>query len=386
MRINFVVAGIGTGPLKSGGMICIFEYINWLTEKNHDVSVVTLQYNGRPDNVLKARIITPDGMSTINKNIKRVYKGLARRVFRDTYRKYEKEEIRKSYIKNRFQDLGNVIDIMPDCDVNIATSYLTSMAVYFSGKGTPYYFMQSFEEYFAADSPVPEFAKRDAALTYILPINKIANSTWLKNKILEYYPNERVMAVVNNAIDNNIFYCRKVEKSPSKIRVISYGGRSFPGKGFTDAAMAMSLVRKSYPDVEWLVFGDALLPPDNNIARYDAAGFLTGDKLAEMYSSGDIMLCTSWFESFPLFPLEGMACGLAVVTTPYGTEDYATDGVNCLFVPPKSPEEMAKAVIRLIEDKELRNRFSREGQKTAKQFTWERSVTDMERVLLSQAR
>jgi len=41
------------------------------------------------------------------------------------------------------------------------------------------------------------------------------------------------------------------------------------------------------------------------------------------------------YESFPLFPLEAMACGLAVITTAPGTEDYAVNQENCLVVEPK---------------------------------------------------
>ncbi len=387
MRINYVIPDIGPNPPISGGMLCLLEYINRLSEKGHEVTVVPLQYYGQPRNfTCKGEIIVKNMNHSAKEHVKKATTAIigkaATRLLPHYHERKSSLDIEATYIKHRFETLMDTFRIIPDCDVNIATSYLTALPVYFSNKGVPFYFMQHFEEFFAHDSAAPGFAIKDASLTYKLPLNKIANSTWLKQEIGKHYPGENVVAVVNNAINTSIFYPREVKKDPSKIRVLSYGGRRFAWKGFPEAVKTMGIVREKYPDVEWFVFGDTLIPPDNDIARYTATGLVTGDKLAEFYSSGDIMLCTSWYESFPLFPLEAMACGLAVVTTPFGTEDYARDGENCLFVPPKAPEEMARAVIRLIEDKPLRERLSREGIKAAQKFTWERSVNELEKVLL----
>ena len=56
--------------------------------------------------------------------------------------------------------------------------------------------------------------------------------------------------------------------------------------------------------------------------------------LAELYSSADIFLFTSYAESFGLPPLEAMACGTTVVTTDCkGNRDYAIGEYNCLIRP-----------------------------------------------------
>lgn len=386
MRINYVINDIGPIQSFSGGSLCIFEYINRLTEKGHDVTVVPLQYYGHPKEfTFKGKIIATKKKFSIMEKSKWVTTAIIRRINPHLLQRYEERkspaEVKASYIRYRFESLSNGIKLIPDCDVNIATSYQTALAVYLSGKGIPFYFMQHFEQYFANDSPAPDFSLKDASLTYILPLNKIANSTWLKLEVEKHYPQEKVVAVVTNAINTDIFYPRNVKKIPSKITVVSYGGRKFAWKGFPDAVKAMKIVREKYPDIEWLVYGDALVPPDNDIARYTAVGFVAGDELAKVYSAGDIMLCPSWYESFPLFPLEAMACGLAVITTPFGTEDYARDGKNCLIVSPKYPEEMARAVIRLIEDKTFSESLGKEGIKTAQRFTWERAVEKLEKIL-----
>jgi len=382
MRINYIVGEIG--PNYAGGMLCIYEYINGLIEKGNDVTVVPLRYLGMPAGFeLKGEVIL--NMKRRDKLRGSVISLLKKTLSRNTISWLNKvmipSEKGNRYIYDRFAQLANVIGRIPDCEVNIATSFETALAVYYSGKGVPFYFMQHFEEYFCNEFSNPEFARKDAALSYMLPLNKIANCTWLKQEVEKYYPYAKVIGVVNNAIRTEVFYPRKVEKDTSKITIVSYGGRNAVWKGFNKAALAIKKIREKYPDVEWLVYGSSMLPPNNDIAKYRHIGYVTGETLANIYSMGDIMICPSWYESFPLFPLEAMACGLAVVTTPYGTEDYAENENNCLICQPKDPEGIARAVIRLIENETLRKKLSVNGIKTAKHFTWQRSVCNLENLL-----
>ena len=92
------------------------------------------------------------------------------------------------------------------------------------------------------------------------------------------------------------------------------------------------------------------------------------------------MLCPSLYESFPLPPLEAMACGTPVVTTRIGTEDYAFNEKNCLVVPPRQPKAIAEAILRLLKDDSMQERFRKEGLKTAKQFTYDNTVDKLEKI------
>jgi glycosyltransferase involved in cell wall biosynthesis len=163
--------------------------------------------------------------------------------------------------------------------------------------------------------------------------------------------------------------------------VVSYGGRNARWKGFAEAAEAIRLARAPIPTLEWRVFGDALLPPENPVAPYRPLGFITGSALRRAYSEAHALLAPSWYESFPLFPLEAMACGTAVVTTPFGTEDYVRARENALVVPAREPQAMAAALAELYEDGALRRRLGAAGIETARRFTWERSVARMAELL-----
>ena len=101
-----------------------------------------------------------------------------------------------------------------------------------------------------------------------------------------------------------------------------------------------------------------------------------------MYAKCDIVVCCSWYESFPLPPLESMASGTATISTEYGVEDYCKDGYNCLLVKTRNIESIANAIKRLIDDKELREKLAKNGLKTSKEYDWDKAVEEHEKILM----
>jgi glycosyltransferase involved in cell wall biosynthesis len=60
-------------------------------------------------------------------------------------------------------------------------------------------------------------------------------------------------------------------------------------------------------------------------------------------------------EGVPQALMQAMACGLAVVTTPVGSiAEIVTDGVTGVFVPPREPEALARALAALLGDADRR--------------------------------
>jgi glycosyltransferase involved in cell wall biosynthesis len=89
-------------------------------------------------------------------------------------------------------------------------------------------------------------------------------------------------------------------------------------------------------------------------------------------------------EGCPLSPLEAMACGTPVVAAASeGIMEYAVDGVNCLLVPPRSPDVLAEAIRRVINDKNLQQRLVEGGLETVKRFGWPKMADQFEAFLLS---
>ena len=104
-------------------------------------------------------------------------------------------------------------------------------------------------------------------------------------------------------------------------------------------------------------------------------------ELAKLYNMCDLQVTYSTAESFPLPPLEAMACGAAVITTPYGTEDYASDLHNALLVNPYKRGELYNALVTLINDNDLRHKLIENGLKTASNFNYSKQADILEKEL-----
>lgn len=385
LRINFILP---PGNL-SGGPLAIMEYASRLLVKGHDVSITTYP-----------TIFWPE---TWNKNDRPFpwfdFKGkyfyhkatISERLFGKIAAKNylnlggRADEKRSMGMESLYWDwtaLSYLVGCIPDCDINIATMWSTAYAAFLSRKGKPVYFMQHYEEVFYPVDDSMVMNRLGARMSYQLPIYKIANSSWLQSLILEKCG--QLVPFSNNALDLNDFHpVEKPSKKDQIIRVLTFA-RPEEWKGFADTAAAMAEIHFEYGDrVEWHVFGreHEFIKPDNPDAPYVLYTGLPFPELAKLYAQSDIVVCGSWYESFPLPPLEAMASGTAVVTTLNGMEDYCFDGKNCLVVKARNVEDFKKAICQLIEDAGLREDLVREGLKTAAGYDWDTAVNRREKIL-----
>jgi glycosyltransferase involved in cell wall biosynthesis len=166
-------------------------------------------------------------------------------------------------------------------------------------------------------------------------------------------------------------------------------GRLVETKGILDAIEAVSLI--SCP-VTLTIAGDGPLLPRARVlsqelglgARVRFVGRLEGEALRDLYNTSDVLvLPTFWAEGFPTVLAEAMAAGLGIVTTPIrGAIDYLADGVNCLFVAPRRPGEIAAAVEQLHDERRLLQRMGESNRAVVQQFAPGTVVDEYEKALL----
>ena len=108
--------------------------------------------------------------------------------------------------------------------------------------------------------------------------------------------------------------------------------------------------------------------------RVMLCGYLGPAGLAQAYEEADIFVLPTYYaEGFPTVILEAMYAGLPVVTTPLrGAVDRLEDGVNALFVPPRHPDALSRALQRLAGDPDLRARMSRSNRLKVEEFAPDR--------------
>lgn len=401
-KINIITPTIKANAF-TGGTLCILEHAAQLVARGHDVRVIPSMPSPYPNWFKKdlGEFIVSTKKELLFKSLKALFEaikcipkmgnttGINQFVlffgnFMEnialTFPKFTpplvRISLRAAYLR----------DHMREADITIATSYDTVIPTALIGTGKLFYFMQHYEPYFKDGSLDPFVAEKESLLSYKLGFQMIANSIWLKQKISQQY-NINSVVYCPNAIALEIFN-RKTEinksnESKKSITIISYGGRDVEWKGFKDMAQAMRIARQALPNMNiiWQVYGGALLPPNNNISEYIDLGFLTQNQLATAYQQADILLSASWYESFPLFPLEAMASKLAVISTQIGTESFCIHEETAEVPTARDPRAISESIIRLIKEPNYRNKIAIRGYEKAQIFSWKNAGDAMEKIL-----
>lgn len=155
-----------------------------------------------------------------------------------------------------------------------------------------------------------------------------------------------------------------------------------PEKAIQDLLWAAVLVRERYPEARFVAWGDG--PCRTELERLVDALGLTG--VVELRGPTgapevalrelDIFVLPSLSEGCPNVVLEAMATGLPVVATRVGgSAAVVEDEETGLVVPPGDPAQLAKAIVRLIEDPAHAVHLARQGrERVGRDFSIERMV------------
>ncbi|MCX6649249.1 MAG: N-acetyl-alpha-D-glucosaminyl L-malate synthase BshA [Candidatus Bathyarchaeota archaeon] len=212
-----------------------------------------------------------------------------------------------------------------------------------------------------------------------------AVSEFMQREAYERLGIEREVKVIPNFVDTQVFapaQCEAVEADCNECGGIIHVSNFRPVKRVADLVYAMAIVTKEEPKAKLTLVGDG---PDRHgveklIDRLDLHRnvTLTGFRsdIPNLMRCADIGVLCSETESAPLTLLEGMSTGLPMVSTKVGgVLEIIDDGKNGLLVPPKNPEELAQAILRLYKDQRLRGRLGERARKTVlKRYTAEKVV------------
>jgi glycosyltransferase involved in cell wall biosynthesis len=187
-------------------------------------------------------------------------------------------------------------------------------------------------------------------------------------------------SLVYNGIDADQFV-RRCSTEQAKERAGLAGARWLIGavgrltavKGYDRLIAAVDELLKRGLDVGLVVVGEGEERPrlEAQIAALGRADRvrLLGHRtdVMELYEAMDVTVLSSLHEGLPNVVLESMALGVPVVATRVGAvPQVIADGANGLLVSPGSAEELARALVRLLEDADGMRRLSEAGRETVK--------------------
>ena len=113
--------------------------------------------------------------------------------------------------------------------------------------------------------------------------------------------------------------------------------------------------------------------------RVIAMGPMPDEELAWCYEKASMLLFCSLYEGFGLPPLEAMSKGTAVIASNVSSIPEIV-GDAALLVNPNDDKAIADAILRVENDRDLRNVMIEKGYERCKIFSWDRAAAETRKV------
>ena len=321
LRIVYVTEDTGVG----GGHRDIFEHLNRLLDRGHDVALYTL---GEPPQWFPLRAPV-----------------------------------------HSFEDYDHLVEALAKVDaIKVATWWATAVPVWRASvlRGIPVYFVQDIETSYYPDDERLRHAVLDS---YRPEFHYMTISTWNRERLQELGLDAEL---IPPGIDLELFRPRpEVQRRGDLVLAL---GRSHPLKNLPLTLAAWRALPAPRPEL--CLFGiEPELATEPGIRYVEEP---SDEQVAALLAEATVFVQTSTHEGFCLPPLESMATGGAVVCTDaHGNRDFCLDGENCLM-PAAEPSAVSAALSRLLEDANLRTQLGQAGIATAAEYAWERRIDALE--------
>ena len=174
-------------------------------------------------------------------------------------------------------------------------------------------------------------------------------------------------------------------------KYVCFVGNLAPWQGVEYLIKAAPMVLEKVPEAKFLIVGDGMMREKlekmvNKIGsdnKFIFTGVIPYEEVPEFINISDICVCPSPVDSYfqtsggsSLKIFEYLACGKPVVTGDIrGDRDLVVDSNSGFAVKSEDYEELSKAILKLLEDEELRQQMGRNGREAVvKNYSWKRTA------------
>jgi glycosyltransferase involved in cell wall biosynthesis len=261
--------------------------------------------------------------------------------------------------------LDNTV-ISAQYDVLVATFYSTLFIVLnYSKAKRKLYLVQGYETDFFSYGNIN---RGEVEKTYSIPfgVEYITISKWCETWLREKYGQKPLFAP--NGIDLNLFVEHKRDLNKTKIRILIEGDNLSPKKNVDESFRIVEKLNKNKYEIWYMSYNGE---PKK---WYRVDKFLSKipyQKVRNVYEQCDILIKSSYLESFSYPPLEMMATGgFCIIAPNKGNIEYLKDEENCLFYKLGDIQSAIQRIERLISDVQLQQHLYENGLDTSKKREW----------------
>lgn len=353
-------------PIGGGGANACYFLTKGFVEKDHEVTLVTANYQGMPESEIV------NGVRVIRVNSKRAHKEHC------SFKEMLSYLLKAYPVANKLQKRENfdvclVFFGIPSGPIGymLKKKYKLPYVIRFGGGDVPG-FQERFTKVYKIIAPAIKLIWKNADAL-------IANSQGLKDMALDFY-NKKPFDVIPNGVDTEVFYPSVKEESDEfKILFVS---RLIERKGLQFIIPQLKKIQDSTEkSVKLIVVGDGpyretleRIAEENHVSdMVEFVGQKGKEEIVPFYQNADLFILPSAKEGMPNVVLEAMACGLPIIMTPCegSAELICENGYKA------ERKEFADYIIKLIGDNEMRKEMSINSNKRVKNFfSWKHIVNE----------
>ncbi len=223
------------------------------------------------------------------------------------------------------------------------------------------------------------FVNRQKKSDYVTMPTQMA----IDDLILKREKNFKVpVEAVSNGVDLSHFKPGKASEEiyakyniPKDRPIVLYVGRVDPEKQIGIVLQAFRKVRRKIPNALFVITGDGVdrLNLEKQVKEFNMQdcvlflGRVMPPELYEIYKVGDLFVTASEIETQGIVLIEAAATGLPLVAVNKGAVgEVCRNDENGFLCKPKDVFAIANSIIKILEDVELRDRFSKKSLEIAK--------------------
>lgn len=189
------------------------------------------------------------------------------------------------------------------------------------------------------------------------------------------------ISVISMGVDSKLFKPSLELKEHLEKPIILFVGVLTKHKGVDYLIKSMSEIVKVFSKASLLIVGQGI--EESNLKKMTVdlhlekninfIGGIENSELPYYYNQADVFVLASLREGLPVVLMEAMSSGCPIVATNIaGNPDMIKNGQNGFLIRTKSPEAIANAVLKILSDCNLRDRFIKEARLTIeKKYDWD---------------